>query len=179
MTVVGFGAIIGLSGLNRMLDMQGFAPWRMAGAVEVWEVFVTYKLTYTEMPGYLHAIVTGVNSLENVAQYLEDVLQECQARHIRRVLIEEQLEGPRLRTMDVFQIAAEGSTRAQGYFEAVAYVDVNAQGDLMKFAETIAVNRYLPVSVFRSVRDAEVWLQEKAGQVDGQESVPGKHNTRR
>jgi hypothetical protein len=74
------------------------------------------------------------------------------------VLIEERLEGPRLGMMDVFQIAAEGSSRAQGKFEAIAYVDVNAAHDLMKFAETVAANRALPVRVFSSLSEAEKWL---------------------
>jgi len=34
-------------------------------------------------------------------------------------------------------------------------------GDLMKFAETVAVNRGLPVMVFSSVSDAEKWLLNK------------------
>jgi hypothetical protein len=74
------------------------------------------------------------------------------------VLIEERLEGPRLSTMGVFQIASEGSSQGRGFFEAIAYVDVNAEGDLMNFAETVAVNRFLPVRVFSSVSDAEKWL---------------------
>jgi hypothetical protein len=41
--------------------------------------------------------------------------------------------------MDVFQIAAKSSSKASRTFQAVAYVDVNA-GELMKFAETVAVN---------------------------------------
>jgi hypothetical protein len=77
------------------------------------------------------------------------------------VLIEKRLEGPRLGTMDVFQIASEGSSRARGFFKAIAYVDVNAEDDLMKFAETVAVNRALPVRVFSSVSDAEKWLSGK------------------
>ena len=63
--------------------------------------------------------------------------------------------------MDVFQIASQGTGRALGRFEAIAYVDVNAEGNLMKFAETVAVNRGLPVTVFSSVSDAEKWLQSK------------------
>ena len=120
---------------------------------------MSYKLTITQKPSYLHAVVTGSNTIENVARYLEEIQRECTVRSCSRVLIEERLEGPRLSTMGVFQVASEGSRRARGCFEAIAYVDVNADGDLMKFAETVAVNRGLPVAVFASVRDAEEWLQ--------------------
>jgi hypothetical protein len=74
------------------------------------------------------------------------------------VLIEERLEGPRLGTLDVFEIVSQGSSRALGILQAIAYVDVNAAGDLMQFAETVAVNRALPVTVFSTVADAERWL---------------------
>ena len=119
---------------------------------------MSHQLQIIQKPAYLHAIVTGINSREAVTRYLEELLGECTARGCTRLLIEERLVGPRLGTADVFQVAAEGSTRAFGRFEAIAYVDVNAAGDLMKFAETVAVNRSLPVRVFASVPDAESWL---------------------
>ena len=119
---------------------------------------MSYTLAITQKPSYLHAVVTGENTVENVRRYLNDVQRACSARHCFRVLIEERLEGPRLGTMVVFQIVSEGSSRVQTPFEAIAYVDVNAEGDLMKFAETVAVNRGLPVKVFSSVSEAEQWL---------------------
>lgn len=119
---------------------------------------MTYKLTIDQKPAYLHVIVTGQNSRENVMRYLEDTLRECMARRCFRVLIEERLDGPRLGTLDVFQIASEESSKAEGLLKAIAYVDVNADGNLMQFAETVAVNRGLPVVVFSTVADAEKWL---------------------
>jgi hypothetical protein len=118
-----------------------------------------YKLTFVKKPAYLHAIVTGENSRQNVEQYLLEVLRECEANKYRKVLIEERLEGPRLRTMDVFKIASDGAAKGRAVLRAIAYVDVNAGGDTMKFAETVAVNRSLPVSVFPTVAEAEKWLQ--------------------
>jgi len=122
---------------------------------------MSYKLTITQKPTYLHAIVSGLNNKENVMSYLGEILRECTARGCPRVLIEERLEGPRLNTMSVFQLASEGTIRTRGFFEAIAYVDVNAEGDLMEFAETVAVNRGLPVVVFSSVSEAEKWLLGK------------------
>ena len=119
---------------------------------------MSYSLSFTQKPAYLHAVVTGSNTKENVAHYLEEILRECVARRCSRLLIEENLLGPRLGTFDVFQIAAEGSNRAQGRFQAIAFVDVNAEGDLMKFSETVATNRGLPVAVFATIAAAEEWL---------------------
>lgn len=122
---------------------------------------MTYKLSIEQKPTYLHVIVMGRNSRENAARYLEEVLRECAERRCFRVLIEERLEGPRLGMIDVFRIASEGSMRALGMLEAVAFVDVNAEGDLMRFAETVAVNREMPAAVFPTVADAEKWLLEE------------------
>ena len=124
---------------------------------------MSFEMTLTEKPGYLHAIVTGQNTLENVMMYLKELHQACEARSVNRVLIEERLTGRRLETWDVYQIAAEGSQKGAGRFEAVAYVDVNASGELMKFAETVANNRGIPMSLFSNVADAEAWLRKKAG----------------
>ena len=128
---------------------------------------MTYKLTIEQKPKYLHAIVTGRNSKETVLRYLEEILRECSARSCFSVLIEERLEGRRLSTLDVFEIASKGGRRAFGKLKAIAYVDVNVEGDLMEFAETVAVNRSIPVTVFQTVADAEKWLVE-----EGREDTP-------
>jgi hypothetical protein len=112
---------------------------------------MSYQLRFIRKPTHLHAVVTGRNSPENVQRYLADIRHECALHGCPRVLIEERLEGPRLDIKDVFRVAAGGSQRAVGMFEAIAYVDVNAEGDLMQFAETAAVNRSLPVKVFATV----------------------------
>jgi hypothetical protein len=75
------------------------------------------------------------------------------------VLVEERLEGPRLGIVDVYRIVSEETVRALGQIEVIAYVDVNAEGDLMKFAEDVAVNRFLRVAVFATLPDAELWMQ--------------------
>ena len=122
---------------------------------------MAYQLKIIEKPTYLHAIVTGANTIENVMGYLQDLLRECEARQIFNVLVEENLTGRRLETWDVYQVASDSSAHARGIFKAVAYVDVNAGGDLMKFAETVANNRGVPLNVFATVVEAEQWLAGK------------------
>ena len=119
---------------------------------------MTYKLTIQQTPTYLHAVVTGRNGRETVLRYLEELRGECIARRCFRVLVEERLVGPRLGAMDVFQIALAGSNKASGAYEAFAYVDMHADGDLMQFAETVALNRAIPVAVFSTVAAAQRWL---------------------
>jgi hypothetical protein len=121
---------------------------------------MAYELKIVQKPTYLHAVVTGTNSEENVVRYLEQLRLECMGRKCFKVLIEERLEGPRLDVYDVFRIVAEGSRRALEQYQAIAYVDVNAQGDLMRFAGHVAVERGMPVTVFATVAEAESWLLE-------------------
>lgn len=119
------------------------------------------RLAVEQKPGYLHATVTGPNTAENVRGYLDALFAECIARGCYRLLIEERLEGPRLRTVEVFDIVSRGSQKVSGMLRAIAYVDVNLQGDLMRFAETAAANRGLPVMLFPTVAEAEAWLARK------------------
>jgi hypothetical protein len=118
-------------------------------------------LTYHQKPTYLHVIVTGENTRDNVRNYLADVLQECEKRSISRVLIEERLDGARLELLEVFRIVAEMGGLVRGKLDAIAYVDVFAQGDMMSFAETVAVNRAVPAMVFTTVEEAVRWIQNE------------------
>ena len=121
---------------------------------------MSYKLTVHPQPGYLHVIVIGANTRENVMRYMEEVVRECTLRQCFRVLVEERLEGPRLGTLEVFEMVSTGSTRFVRTLKAMAYVDVNARDqEMMQFAENVAVNRAFPVRVFPTVVAAERWLQ--------------------
>ena len=124
---------------------------------------MTYQLKIEPKFDYLHVVVTGQTSQENVAAYLAELRGECIARGCFRVLIEEHLEGPRLRTLDIFEVIFKGSKHALGMYKAIAFIDVNAEGDLMQFAQTAAVNRGIPVSLFSTVADAEQWLLRGQG----------------
>jgi hypothetical protein len=119
---------------------------------------MTYKVTINQTPTFLHAIVSGRNTMENVKRYVEDIILECTASNCWRVLIEERLEGARLGMTDVFDIVAQGSSLFSGMFKAIAFVDVNAEGNLMLFAENVAYNRGFPIKVFSTVDDAKNWL---------------------
>lgn len=122
---------------------------------------MTYKLIIDQKFSYWHAKVTGENTVENVKGYMEEIVNKCSDAKCPYLLIEEQLEGPRLNSFKVYEIASEGSAHAYGLFNAIAYVDVNAEGVLMQFAENVAANRDLPVKVFETVAEAEKWLIEQ------------------
>ena len=133
---------------------------------------MSYELKVEQKPEYLHFVVTGRNSQETVTRYMEEVMRACAARRCFRVLIEERLEGPRLGTMEVFQLVSSGSKRYQGMLKALAFVDLNAEGGVMRFAEDVAVNRGIPVRVFRTVEGAEKWLLQGLAGTGGSTPAP-------
>ena len=123
-----------------------------------------YHIEFQDCPGYLKATVTGQNSRETVAAYLKDLLSECRRRDCFRVLIDERLAGPRLDAMEVFAVASKGSLDALGVFDAIAYVDRD-MGPMGEFAETVAINRGMPVAFFDNEDDAKRWLtRPRSGQ---------------
>jgi hypothetical protein len=131
-------------------------------------MILIYKLTTIQKPTYLHFIITGKNTVENIGRYFEEINRECAARKVFRILVEERLDGPRLDVIKVLELISEQSCKYRGIFEAIAYADLNAEGNSMNFIENVAVNRGLPMSVFSTVADAEKWLVNKITEVQNQ-----------
>jgi hypothetical protein len=130
-----------------------------------------FMLDVQHKKNYLHITVTGKNSPETVAAFLESILEECSVRQCQNILVEERLEGPRLNFSEIVQIASEASQQAVGKIQAFAYVDVNAEDDSMRFAELVARNRAMPVRVFSSVPEAEAWIKAESEKADDENKI--------
>lgn len=120
---------------------------------------MSYELTVSEKPTYLHVRVAGLNSPKTVRAYLAEIDTLCTQRNCSTVLIEEDLQGPGLRLLEIFEIAS-GAGESAWSSRRVAYVDVNKAHSYsdMKFAETVARNRGGDIRLFENVKDAEKWL---------------------
>lgn len=90
--------------------------------------------------------------------YFEEIRHYSNDHQFRKILIEENLEGPRLNVMEILQLISHESIKSMRLFTAIAYVDVKAEGNSMNFIEDAAVNRALPVKIFPTVDAAEKWL---------------------
>lgn len=123
---------------------------------------MTYKINVIQKHTFLHFIVTGQNTIENILKYFEEIHRECAAQNCFRILIEERLEGSRLSIIDIYRIINNESLKYMGFFKAIAYVDINGNKDSMHFVETVSVNRSLPVVAFPTVANAEEWLIKKS-----------------
>lgn len=79
-------------------------------------------------------------------------------------MIEERLEGPRFPPDVLLPLMAEVVAWAGATFEAVAYVDVNADSDtIARFAGQV-VEPGAAVGIFPTVAEAEQWMRAKEGQ---------------
>ena len=121
-----------------------------------------YSFLSEAKDGYLHVRIKGDNTVATVKRYLKDILTACASEGCPNVLIEEDLVGPRMAIGDIFAVITERAGEVRPAMRLIAFVDVNAESaGAMKFAENVAVNRGVMVSVFKSVVDAEKWLQKK------------------
>jgi hypothetical protein len=114
-------------------------------------------------PGHLHLVVTGDNTQDDVAGYLDKVPRLCVEHGYAYVLIEEHLNGPSLTMLSIFGIASKGAESVQSsLLRAIAYVDTNPQHDhsKMQFAGNVAQKRGLQVQPFATVAAAKRWLSE-------------------
>jgi hypothetical protein len=135
-----------------------------------------YELEIEPRADYLYIRVTGKNSAETVSSYTQDVVAACRAHECFRVLIDEQLDGERLDTLEIFSLTSEGAMRALGIFQAIAYVDTR-MGEMAAFAETVVVNRGMPFKSFSSVAAAEQWLLRQ-DEGSGEKGIFEDHNSR-
>jgi hypothetical protein len=133
-----------------------------------------YQLDIDRNGTFLHAVVTGPNTAETVISYMDEIREACEANDCHRVLIEEKLEGPRFDEMEIFSLISDGASDALGFFEAIAYIDEQQDFEVVKFAETVAVNRGIPIAVFSSVADAENWLRHLREDSPEQDIFTGK-----
>lgn len=93
----------------------------------------------------------------------------CLAHGCSRVLVEENLQGPSVGLVTIFNLVSRKSQGAWAAVDQFAYVDVNPAHDqpAMKFAETVAVNRGLNVRLFSNTTEAAAWLLRETARGPG------------
>jgi len=125
---------------------------------------MSYSLQFEPRSTYVYITVTGENSVDSKNGYLAEVHAWCLQHKYPNVLIVENLSGPGLGTYNIFELVSRKSTGASQVLGRLAYVDINPEHDpkAMEFAEDVAVNRGIPVRIFATVREAEMWLESQA-----------------
>src|SRR3569833_1674077 len=118
-----------------------------------------YQTSIEYHPLYLHATVTGENSPDNVYDYMVDVLREYARSGYERLLIAEDLRGPRLTDQEVVEVLrrlAETMPLPRG---KIAYVDLTAYAtSAMALAIHIAKYKGIDIQRFSTMEAARAWL---------------------
>jgi hypothetical protein len=126
---------------------------------------MTYRVTVEQHSTYLHVIGTGENTPENARQYLIDAHKAAVERNCKSILLDMCFSGPGLNLGSIYSVVLDRSPDG-AQFERIAYIDRNPNHapDKAEFAELVAQNRGVNVRLFRSITEAEHWLQESVGE---------------
>jgi hypothetical protein len=126
---------------------------------------MAYDVAINIKPDYLHARITGDNTPQTFAAYIADLYAACQRAGCPRVLVEENLRGPSMSLVEIFEVVTEKASGLLPFVRSVAFVDINPEHDLKirAFGEDVAVNRGLHVRVFHDIQKAGEWLEAEAG----------------
>jgi len=124
---------------------------------------MAYDMRVIREGDYLHVVVTGDNTPADVAGYLDQIRKTCVEHDLSKVLIEENLTGPPVETVDVYDVVSASSVGVAPAIRSIAFVDMNPEHNFasMEFAETVAVNRGVNVKVFRDVPSAAEWIRKQ------------------
>ncbi|MFA6455457.1 MAG: hypothetical protein WCW40_01450 [Bacteroidota bacterium] len=122
----------------------------------------SYSINITLHPQYLHAVVTGNNTIQNVDRYLTDLQKATEHHCIANILIEEQLTGKGIDTFELFDVIRRQAKYARNHKLRIAYVDLNKEhhSTSVAFGENLANILGVNVKVFSSVDDARTWLTD-------------------
>lgn len=122
-----------------------------------------YRISIERKDDVLFCRVTGENSVENVLRYLRDIHDAMEEHHCKRVLIEENLSGPSLSLIKMYQIIKTAKKTVLALPHKIAYVDINPHHNhaSLRFAETVAFNRLIQMKFFTDSVTAEQWLRNE------------------
>jgi len=118
-----------------------------------YDIAVERKATYLQVTG------TGALNEANARRFLVEAYQAALAHKCDSLLLEMGFSG----SMDlgkIYSVIAERSTDG-AMLKRIAYVDLNPDHlpEAPEFAELVALNRGVNVRLFRSLAEAERWLQ--------------------
>lgn len=114
-----------------------------------------YSLEINNMGNYVHFIVTGHDSEQTSAQYWTEIFTWTKAHNIKKILVEEALEGS-TSVMDTYMFIEKLTHIIDRNF-VIAFYD-RFSDSINKFAETVAQNRGGRVRVFDRIDEAQTWL---------------------
>lgn len=104
--------------------------------------------------------MSGENSALNLRRYLREVYEASARIGVPSILIEEDLSGPILNSLEVYRVVSEASAETSPIIMQIAYVDVNPEhaSSNVDLGVAVARDRGVNMRSFRCLSDAEEWL---------------------
>lgn len=118
-----------------------------------------YKIEYTYEKKFLHAKITGKESISTSFNYWVDLIEEARIKNYTSVFVEEHLEGD-LSKSENFRLNKEISRLDYSHIKKVAFVDANlTHKEINDFGITQLLKAGLNIMLFNSDKEAIKWLQ--------------------
>lgn len=118
-----------------------------------------YELKYKYERDFLHAKVSGTESLSTSLSYWIDIIEEARLRNFKNILIEERLNGV-LAKSDSFRLNQELSKTNLTHIKKIAFVDHHPDhSETNSFSISMALKYGLNIMLFNSLAEAKIWLK--------------------
>lgn len=118
---------------------------------------MSIRLQIEEMPGYLVARFVGAGAAEEAWQQFDSIAVRCKRANNNKLLIDTTGTQTRVSLVDTYCLGERFQIFARHGLQ-VAVVTTPEQIDQERFAELVARNRGVNITVFTDVRAAEKWL---------------------
>ena len=124
---------------------------------------VPYSFQIEQKDGYLHARIRGENTPEVTRRYVVEVIAACRKAKCTAVLIEENLDGPRMDAGELYGIIQDLYAEFRAAIRVAAAVDMHPERSdaNMRFVEDASVNRGAVFAGFPTLEKAEEWIRKQ------------------
>lgn len=123
------------------------------------EIIITFE------GDYVQAIANGEKDFDFATDLFTQIVQVCQDNDCKKVLGLANTSKP-LRTMEAYQMAELFRQLGLTHDYQIAWVELNEDSyEAIYFAETVLVNRGLPVRLFKDESQAKKWLLDDSNEV--------------
>lgn len=119
---------------------------------------MNYKLEFERRQRYLYVFVEVYNfNYQNLREYLARIAKVARSFPGRPVLVEK-IEAKQLSTVDAFHLVSELPSLGFNNLKVAIVDHSEANDDINRFVETVAINRGLNIKSFSKIDAAEEWL---------------------
>ncbi len=122
---------------------------------------MSYELSYTHEPDYLHVQATGISNVENQIAIASDCFTECDKHGYGKLLLDVRgmTGGSDIGTVGVYNLIKR-DIRALVIPSPlkVSVVDLEELSEGSRFVENVAVNVGLDLRIFTNIDEAIAWL---------------------